>query len=98
MGKESLSPIEYSESKPQGAIQKVVGARLSEKAREQLRGEANQAFARQGRPEWSRFETEKTAEQEKMLTVINTDTNVLLQRFDRSEFDIPPKNYHVFDQ
>src|SRR5690242_2726645 len=98
MEKEPLSPIEDQPTPPQGAIQKVVGARLSEEAREQLRSEANKSFARQERPEWTRFETEKTIEQQKMLAFINSDTNTLLQRFSRGEFDVPAANYHLLNE
>jgi len=85
MEKEPLSPIPYSDSDPPGAISRLVGAHLSEEERHQILKEKNEAFSHQERPEWSRFEVERTSAQDEMLGFINAETNTLLQHVEREK-------------
>src|SRR6266404_640934 len=98
MEREPFSPSNPPESQPESAIQRVVGARLSEEKRQEILTAKKEAFSRQERQEWSKFEVDNTPEEQELLGFINSDTNALLQRFGRSEFDIPRSNYHLLNE
>src|SRR5712691_824393 len=98
MGKEAFSPCEPAENEPRSAIQRVVGARLSEETRQRILEEQSEQFKTQERPEWNEHEVSKTPEQLQLLELVDRATDQLLREHGREAFHIPPDNYHLLDE
>jgi hypothetical protein len=98
MGKEVFSPSEPAENETRSSIRRVVGAQLSEEARQRILGEESERFKAQERPEWDRHEVAKTPEQMELLAFVDQATDRLLHEHGREAFHIPPDNHHLLDE
>jgi hypothetical protein len=98
MEKEIVSPFSPPENEPRTPIQRVVGARLSEEARQRILQEQAETFHYHERPEWNQHEITKTQEQLDLLELANDATDDLLRQFGREPFHISPDNYHLLDE
>jgi hypothetical protein len=95
---EVCSPFIPGEDAPRHPIQRIVGARLSEEARQRILEQQRENFVQQERPEWKQNEVSKTAEQQKLLELADQATDELLQQYGREPFHIPSENYHLLDE
>jgi len=98
MEKEVFPPISPTETEPLSAIQKVVGARLSDETRQRILEQQAKQFTTQERPEWNQHEVPKTPEQVNLIEHADHATDELLRRYGREPFHIPRENYHLLDE
>lgn len=98
MEKDPFSPSKPKESEPSTAIQRIVGARLSEDARKRILEERMRRSEQQEHFEWKQHEVPKTPEQVELIGVVNSATAELLRQNGREVLDIPPEHYHVIDE